>query len=143
MSEKEKDDKDGYNSYLSSTDIDALRDEAKLRVEEGFTAVRLYPFGSFGNRSFSEGIGLEKMSYTAMQRHAVERIEAVRDSVGPDIDIMIDVVNRLTPAEAIAIGNALSDYNLYFFFLTNLMHLLHPTIRLAHYQNAHHFYPHP
>jgi len=102
-------------THLSSTDIDALRDEAKLRVEEGFTAVRLYPFGSFGNRSFSEGIGLEKMSYTAMQRHAVERIEAVRDSVGPDIDIMIDVVNRLTPAEAIAIGNALSDYNLYFF----------------------------
>ena len=102
-------------THLSSNDKDELYEEAKSRVEEGFTAVRLYPFGNFGDRSFSEGGGLEKMSFTSMQRHAAERVEKVREAVGPDVDIMIDVVNRLSPSEAIAIGNALRDYNLYFF----------------------------
>ena len=50
-----------------------------------------------------------------MQRTAVEWVAAVRDAVGPDIDVMIDVVNRLTPAEAIAVGRALEPFNLYFF----------------------------
>ena len=102
-------------THLSGTTPEELRDESKEMVEQGFTALRFYPFGNFGNRSFAEGTGLEKMSYTSMQRYAVERVKAVRESVGPDIDLMIDVVNRLTPPEAIGIGNALADFNLYFF----------------------------
>jgi galactonate dehydratase len=50
-----------------------------------------------------------------MQHNAVERVGAVRDAVGPDVDVMIDVVNRLTPAEAVAVGRALEPFNLYFF----------------------------
>ena len=50
-----------------------------------------------------------------MQHEAVERIGALRDAVGPDIDVMIDVANRLTPAEAIGVGRALEPFNLYFY----------------------------
>ena len=39
------------------------------------------------------------MSYTAMIRNAEERVAAVREAVGPDVDVMIDVVNRLTPSD--------------------------------------------
>ncbi len=102
-------------THLGGSTPQELAEDAKARVAEGFTAVRIYPFGDFGSSDFEEGRGLESMSFTAMQHNAVERIGAVRDAVGPDIDVMIDVVNRLTPAEAIAVGRALEPFNLYFF----------------------------
>ena len=77
-------------------------------MEEGFTAVRLYPFSPFSG-------GLDQLSYSGRVRVTIQSVEAVRDAVGPDIDVMIDVVNRLTPPEAIAIGRALEPYDLYFF----------------------------
>ncbi len=102
-------------THLGGSTPDELAEQAKARVAEGFTAVRLYPFGDFSPSDFEEGLSLEDMSFTGMQRNAVERVGAVRDAVGPDIDVMIDVVNRLTPAEAIAVGRALEKLNLYFF----------------------------
>jgi len=102
-------------THLGGATPQALAEQAAAFVEEGFTAVRLYPFGDFGASDFEEGRGLEKMSYTAMIRSAEERVAAVREAVGPDVDIMIDTVNRLTPAEAIAVGRALEPYRLFFF----------------------------
>lgn len=102
-------------THLHGNTPQALADEARGCVEAGFTAVRLYPFGDFGAADFEEGRGLETMSYTGMVRNAEARVAAVRDAVGPDVDVMIDVVNRLTPAEAIAVGRALAPYHLYFF----------------------------
>ncbi|HIF30653.1 MAG TPA: galactonate dehydratase [Planctomycetes bacterium] len=102
-------------THLGGSTPAELAEQAKARVAEGFTAVRLYPFGDFGQSDFEEGRGLEAMSFTAMQRNAVERVGAVRDAVGPDVDVMIDVVNRLTPVEAIAVGRSLEEFNLFFF----------------------------
>ena len=102
-------------THLGGNTPEALAEEATARVEEGFTALRVYPFGDFGNSDFEEGLGLETMSFTGMQNNAVERIAAVREAAGPDCDIMIDVVNRLTPAEAIGLGRALEPFNLYFY----------------------------
>ena len=101
-------------THLSGSSPQELADDATARVEEGYTAVRLYPFGTFGG-SFAEGGGLEELSFSGMQRVAVERVAAVREAVGPDVDVMIDVVNRLTPTEAIAVGRALEPFGLYFF----------------------------
>ncbi len=89
----------------------ALADHAAACVAAGFTAVRLYPFGDF----VATGRDLASLSYTAMLRNAEERVAAVRAAVGPDVDVMIDVVNRLTPAEAIAVGRVLEPYRLFFF----------------------------
>ncbi|MDE0591963.1 MAG: mandelate racemase/muconate lactonizing enzyme family protein, partial [Dehalococcoidia bacterium] len=102
-------------THLGGNSPEALAEESAARVEEGFTALRVYPFGDFGNSDFEEGLGLENMSFTGMQNNAVERIAAVREAAGPDTDIMIDVVNRLTPAEAIGLGRALEPFNLYFY----------------------------
>jgi galactonate dehydratase len=102
-------------TWLRGDEPDELADYARACVERGYTAVRLYPFGNFGKHDYAEGIGLESMSFGAMVRNAVARVEAVRDAVGPDVDVMIDPVNRLTPPEAIAVGRALAPYGLYFF----------------------------
>ena len=92
-----------------------LAEHARERVTQGYTAVRLYPFGPFGKHGRAEGTGLEQMTYGQMVREAAARVEAVRVAVGPDVDVMIDAVNRLTPAEAIGVGRALEPYGLYFF----------------------------
>ena len=102
-------------THLGGSSAETLAKQALAAVAEGYTALRIYPFGSFGDADFEEGRGLEQMSYGALLRHAEERVAAVRDAVGPDVDLMIDVVNRLTPAEAIAVGRVLEPYNLYFF----------------------------
>lgn len=95
-------------THLQHSEPQALAAEAQARVEEGYTALRLYPFGQ-------GGLGLEQLSYSGLIRSAVTRVEAVRQAVGPDVDLMIDTVNRLSPPEAIAIGRALAPYDLYFF----------------------------
>ena len=85
-----------------------LADRARQCVAEGFTAVRLYPFGPFSG-------GLDQLSYSGLVRAAVQSVEAVRDAVGPNISVRIDVVNRPTPPEATAFARALEPSDLYFF----------------------------
>ena len=102
-------------THVNGTTPQELVADAATAVAEGFTAVRAYPFGDFYNRDPEKGRALDTMSFGLMQHEAVERIGALRDAVGPDIDVMIDVGNRLTPAEAIGVGRALEPFNLYFF----------------------------
>ncbi|GIT59475.1 MAG: hypothetical protein Ct9H300mP19_14230 [Dehalococcoidia bacterium] len=54
-----------------------------MQVEQGFTALRIYPFGDFGKSDFEEGTGLENMSFTGMQNNAVERIAACEKPPDP------------------------------------------------------------
>ena len=103
-----------YTHVVGSTPQDLVAD-AEAAVADGFTAVRAYPFGDFYNFHPEEERTLDTMSFSSMQNRSVELIGAIRDAVGPDIDVMIDVGNRLTPAEAIGVGQALEPFNLYFF----------------------------
>lgn len=79
--------------------------KAQKAVEDGFTLVRLYPLSP----DFKWG------QYRNMVKTVVSYVEAVRKAVGDEIEVCIDVVCRLTPAEAIALGRALEPYGLYFY----------------------------
>ena len=83
------------------------RQRGAAGTEEGYTALRFYPLDPFekGLPTTFQGVIRKMVAYT----------EAVREAVGPDLDLMIDVVNRLTPAEAIGAGRALEPYGLFFF----------------------------
>jgi galactonate dehydratase len=94
-------------THLGGMTPEQLGREAKQRVDEGFTAVRFYPLGD--RKVFAD------QSYRAVVRGAEQTVAAVRKAVGPDIDVLIDVVCLLTPPEAIAVGRALEPYGLYFF----------------------------
>ena len=48
-------------------------------------------------------------------RAAAACVEAMRDAVGPDIDIMVDCHARPSPAMGLKFGKALEPYGLYFF----------------------------
>jgi galactonate dehydratase len=74
---------------------------AKRAVAAGFRALKWDPFGS---------VWLEM---TRKERTAtIANVEAVRDAVGTNVDLMIDVHGRLNVPTAIAIARALECYDL-------------------------------
>jgi galactonate dehydratase len=93
--------------HLGGATPEEMAENAISLVEQGYTALRYYPLGAF-NADVMPG-------YQSLVHTAVAYTEAVRDAVGPELDLMIDVVNRLSPPEAIAIGRALGPYGLFFF----------------------------
>ena len=74
---------------------------ARAAVKMGFSALKWDPFGS---------VYLEMNRKE--RRETIEIVEAVRDAVGPDIDLMLDVHGRLNVPTAIAMCNELARFDL-------------------------------
>lgn len=73
---------------------------AALRaVEKGYQALKFDPFGA----GFYELERSEKM-------RTISLVEAVRDAVGPDVVLLIEMHGRFNPATAIDMMNAISPY---------------------------------
>ena len=86
--------------------VDDLAKDAARAVSDGFTAVRFSPFPS--------DYYLHK-SYSEWSTQAVERVAAVRSSVGPNIDICVEIHRQMSPAESIGLGRRLEEFNLFFY----------------------------
>ncbi|MCZ6889461.1 MAG: mandelate racemase/muconate lactonizing enzyme family protein, partial [Gammaproteobacteria bacterium] len=56
---------------------------------------------------------------TALIRHAERQMGAMRDAVGPDIDILLDINFNFKPNEAIRLARALEPYDLYWLEIDN------------------------
>jgi L-alanine-DL-glutamate epimerase-like enolase superfamily enzyme len=78
--------------FLSDT-IDAIVTEARQRVAEGFTAIKM-------------------RCGAASWREDIDRVAAIRVAVGPDIDILVDVVQGWTVDRALKLGRALQPYDI-------------------------------
>jgi galactonate dehydratase len=72
---------------------------AQRAVEKGYRALKFDPFGA----GFYELERSEKM-------RSVSLVEAVRDAVGPDVEILIEMHGRFNPVTAIEIMNALAPF---------------------------------
>ena len=78
-----------------------LHAEAALRLrDEGWTALKFYPFG-----------GPQTITPQRIQ-HGVDLVKAVRDAVGPDMEIGIDVRARLDPWSAGRVAQQLEQFNI-------------------------------
>jgi galactonate dehydratase len=87
--------------------------EAALRVVgDGFDALKFDPFMCLDGSS-------SRMPGRVLPRHMVElayaRVAAVRDAVGPDVDILVEVHGNLGTTSAIEIGRRLEDLRPFFF----------------------------
>ena len=88
----------GYGRFDGATPELAV-EKALSQVAEGFSALKGDPFAH-------QGI----FTTPASERDAIAKVEAVRKAVGDDVELMVEVHGRLTPAEAICIGQALEQY---------------------------------
>jgi galactonate dehydratase len=90
-----------YGHVYAETLEEVLAECRRLR-SEGFTAVgHINPF-----LDEPEGEAYFR-SHAGKVRDAKERVMAFREAVGPDVDLLIEMHRRLSPAEAIAIGQVL------------------------------------
>lgn len=90
-------------SWIGGTEPAELADHARRRVEQGFDAVKMT-----GAEVFAP------LETRAALRQMVERMAAVRDAVGDDVDIAIDFHGRFTPAVAREACRLLEDLHPYF-----------------------------
>jgi D-galactarolactone cycloisomerase len=84
----------GY--YEEGKGLRELAKECEEYVTEGFRAIKMK-------------VGGEPMNTDA------ERVRAVRDAVGPNIDILIDANNRWNAYDAIKFGRMVEKHNIYWF----------------------------
>jgi galactonate dehydratase len=69
-------------------------------VEKGYTALKFDPFGATYQR-------IDRDS----ERLAVEIVRAVREAVGPDVDLLIEAHDRFTVTTAIRLGRKLEEFD--------------------------------
>lgn len=85
--------------YRGERTPEAVADAARAVVERGYTALKFDPFG---------------VQYRVADRRdedlSIAIVEAVRDAVGPDVDLMIEGHCRFSVATAIRIAERLAPY---------------------------------
>ena len=96
---------------------------AQKAVEEGFTAVKCAPFDDVSTRDMARG------TLTPAIRTGVERIRRIRETIGPDIDLMVDCHSRFNPGLIVQTAKTLDDLHLFWLEdpipMTNLDALSH------------------
>ena len=93
------------NGWARTTSHEELAARARAVVARGFTALKFDPVpGPW--RSF---ITREQEDET------VERVQVVRDAVGPDVDILLEIHRRLAPMHAVRIARRVEEFEPYWF----------------------------
>ena len=93
------------NGWGGGQQAEELAERAKAVVAKGFTALKFDPFpGPW--RAFID---------RRQEEAAVDRVRAVREAVGPDVDILVEVHRRLAPMHAVRVARAMEPYAPFWF----------------------------
>ena len=85
--------------YTVERTPDEFHEAARGVVERGYSALKLDPFGS-------GTVELEPME----RSRSIALVEAVRDAIGPDAELLIEMHGRFTPAAALALSRELEPF---------------------------------
>jgi galactonate dehydratase len=101
-------------SYRCRTPEEFAR-EAKKVVNQGYTGLKFYPLArpDAGPDGKIRHGALRSIDREAELR-AVQSVKAVREAIGPEIDLMVDLSAVLTTDVAIRLGRKLEPFDLYF-----------------------------
>jgi galactonate dehydratase len=91
-------------SMYESTDPQEFADRALMVQEMGYDALKFMPVPR-----------TEPIEGTKPIRYAESLLKTVREAVGPDMDLMVDLHGRTTPPMAIQYVKAFEPYGLFFF----------------------------
>lgn len=90
--------------YFGASTPEAYAEKAAATVAQGYTALKWDPFGS-----------ADKHLTPAQARHAEAQVAAVREAVGDDVDLLIEVHGRFDVHTAVTMAHRLEKYNLFFY----------------------------
>ena len=77
---------------------------AMNHVERGLTALKGDPFDH-------RGIFIDRAS----EDLAIEKLKAVREAVGDDVELLVEVHGRLAPSDAVRVGNRMEEFRPFYF----------------------------
>ncbi len=90
-----------YQSIGGSSPEEAAENARRLIADHGYTAVKMSPHNPGDNR----------MPYNRVTRIAGDRVKAVRDAVGPDVDIAVDIHARYFEVQrAVRVAKEIEPY---------------------------------
>lgn len=96
----------GYAAAGSNPE--ALAEAARSAVAEGYDAIKFYPFG------MRPGTGADAKEHRRWISEGVESVRAVRNAVGDEVDILVDLMHQFADCkEARSIAKLLEPCNLY------------------------------
>jgi galactonate dehydratase len=102
-------------SYRCREPADFAR-EAERVVRDGYTALKLYPLAIPLMDANSRIRHVDRRSVDrAAEERAIASVKAVREAVGPKIDIMLDMSAELTTDAIIRIGRQVEPWDIAFF----------------------------
>jgi len=99
-------DKIRFYTHAHGRTPEELVESARSLVKEGWDALKYLTTGPSEDGAVFKRKDLEM---------AGERMRAVREVVGGDVDIMLDCHGRFTPADAVKVGRAVEPYKPFFF----------------------------
>lgn len=90
--------------YTGPREPDFFAQKAAELVSQGYTALKFDPFG-----------GAHRQIDRASERLSIDIVRAVREAVGPDVDLLIEGHDRFTVSHAVRIGKELEPLKPMFF----------------------------
>jgi len=90
------------------TSLEGIAKQAEYIKSRGFTTLKMHPVGLAERPAITRIASLKAIDDT------VEKVRTIREVVGSDLDICMDVNNRLDLTSSIALANALEPYRLLF-----------------------------
>jgi galactonate dehydratase len=89
------------NGWYTETDGEpaGFADAAEQVVDDGYDAMKFDPFGTAWQR-------MSKKDFN----HAVDIVRAVREAVGPDVDLLIEGHGRFTAGQAVDVAHRLAEF---------------------------------
>ena len=91
--------------YGGAKTPEAYAEMAAATVQRGFTALKFDPFPGPWRLYVDKEV----------ERRAIANVRAVREAVGPDVEILIEVHRRLSPVHAIRVAHALEELRPFWF----------------------------
>jgi galactonate dehydratase len=92
-------------SNVTGQTLEQLAESASKSVKQGFTALRVTPFAK----------DTTMQTPTKVVKTAVEMVEAIRESVGYEVDLGVEIHRNLSLGEAVVLARELEPYNLFFY----------------------------
>ncbi|OGG43555.1 MAG: hypothetical protein A3F84_20510 [Candidatus Handelsmanbacteria bacterium RIFCSPLOWO2_12_FULL_64_10] len=89
------------NGWGGGGTIDQLSENAAKVVRMGFSALKFDPFPGPWRTIIDR----------RTEQAAVDRVRAVREAVGPDVEILVEAHRRLSPVHAIRVARLIEPYN--------------------------------
>ncbi|MCW4026245.1 MAG: galactonate dehydratase [Candidatus Bathyarchaeota archaeon] len=93
-----------FSNVIGET-LEQLAESASNSVKQGFTALRVTPFSR----------DTTMQTPTKVVKTAVEMVKAIRESVGYEVDLGVEIHRNLSPSEAVILAKELEPHNLLFY----------------------------